>query len=141
MTLSKWHISDTHCLVPIACRAANPSFDLKLTFTPMHGVGQRWVERVFNDFNLKPFVSVPLQQEPDPEFPTVPFPNPEEGKGALKLAIEAAEAAGSPVIIANDPDSDRLAAAEKQPKYAATLMRFTAMSLADCRTLLFGLLS
>jgi len=93
----------------------NSSFDLTITFTPMHGVGQPWAERVFHEFGLKPFVSVPLQRDPDPDFPTVPFPNPEEGKGALKLAMEAADAAGSPVIIANDPDADRLAAAEKQP--------------------------
>ncbi len=53
---------------------------------------------------------------PDPEFPTVKYPNPEEGQGALKLAIQTAEKAGGQVIFANDPDADRLAAAELQPR-------------------------
>ena len=56
----------------------------------MHGVGQKWAEKIFESFNLKPFFSVDLQKDPDPEFPTVKFPNPEEGKGSLKLAIETA---------------------------------------------------
>ena len=51
--------------------------------------------------------------EPDPEFPTVKFPNPEEGKSALNLSIQTAETARSTLILANDPDSDRLAVAEK----------------------------
>lgn len=58
------------------------------------------------------FVSVPLQQEPDPDFPTVKFPNPEEA-GALDLAIQTADQEGRTLIIANDPDADRFAAAEK----------------------------
>ncbi len=49
----------------------------------------------------------------DPEFPTVKFPNPEEGKGALALAFATAEHCGARVVIANDPDADRLAAAER----------------------------
>lgn len=53
------------------------------------------------------------QIEPDPEFPTVEFPNPEEGKNSFQLSFKTAEAAGSPIILANDPDADRLAVAEK----------------------------
>ena len=52
--------------------------------------------------------------DPDPEFPTVKFPNPEEGKSALDLAIQTAEKFDCPIILANDPDADRLAVAEKQ---------------------------
>lgn len=60
--------------------------------------------------------------EPDPDFPTVKFPNPEEGKSALTLAIKTANANNSTLILANDPDADRLAVAEKLPKYASSLL-------------------
>jgi len=79
----------------------------------MHGVGRHCIENIFEVFGLAPFIPVPLQIDPNPDFPTVAFPNPEEGKGALKLSMETADANGSKVIIANDPDADRLAAAEK----------------------------
>lgn len=100
--------------------------DLPIVFTPMHGVGKEWVKRAFESFGLPPYIPVPLQMEANPDFPTVPFPNPEEGKGALvshihlkrkKLAMEAADQNGARLIIANDPDSDRLAIAEKQKEY------------------------
>jgi phosphomannomutase len=54
------------------------------------------------------------QRDPDPEFPTVGFPNPEEGRSALELSIMTADKNNSTVILANDPDADRLAVAEKQ---------------------------
>ncbi|DAZ95434.1 TPA: hypothetical protein N0F65_013003 [Lagenidium giganteum] len=91
----------------------NASSDLKVTYTAMHGVGHAFTSRSFAAFNHKHYVEVTPQLLPDPEFPTVAFPNPEEGKGALKLAMEAAEAAGSRLILANDPDADRLAVAEQ----------------------------
>ena len=81
----------------------------------MHGVGRRFVLRAFEVFGHGAPVEVPEQAEPDPDFPTVAFPNPEEGAGALSLACRAAEAAGSRLVLANDPDADRLAAAERQP--------------------------
>eukprot|EP01090_Pellita_catalonica_P017368 TRINITY_DN5225_c0_g1_i1.p1 TRINITY_DN5225_c0_g1~~TRINITY_DN5225_c0_g1_i1.p1 ORF type:complete len:350 (+),score=81.15 TRINITY_DN5225_c0_g1_i1:577-1626(+) len=79
----------------------------------MHGVGKDWVAKAFQAFDLPPYIPVPKQIEADPDFPTVAFPNPEEGKGALKLAFEEAEKHSASVVIANDPDSDRLAVAEK----------------------------
>lgn len=63
--------------------------------------------------NFQPFVVVEEQKEPDADFPTVRFPNPEE-KSALDLSIETANMNNSTVILANDPDADRLAVAEKQ---------------------------
>jgi phosphomannomutase len=80
----------------------------------MHGVGTPFVLESFARFGLPEPVMVEAQIHPDPEFPTVAFPNPEEGKGALALAMQAADAAGSRIIIANDPDADRLAVAEKE---------------------------
>lgn len=94
----------------------NQSSTLKFAYTAMHGVGTPFAERAFKAFDLPPFVPVKEQVVPDPDFPTVAFPNPEEGKGALNLAIQTAEREGATVILANDPDADRLAIAEKQPK-------------------------
>ena len=91
-----------------------PGAPPSLTYTAMHGVGHDFVRRAFEVFNLQKFVSVDEQQEPDPTFSTVEFPNPEEGEGALKLAMETADANGSNIIIANDPDADRLAVAERR---------------------------
>lgn len=85
-----------------------------MKFLAMHGVGYKYSKLVFEAFNHKPFIPVKQQIEPDPEFPTVKFPNPEEGKSALNLAIETANANNSTLIVANDPDADRLAIAEKQ---------------------------
>lgn len=52
----------------------------------MHGVGKKLAERIFQEFSLAPFIQVAEQVEPNPDFPTVAFPNPEEGKGALVRA-------------------------------------------------------
>lgn len=86
----------------------------KICYTAMHGVGYPYATRVFEEFNLQPFISVKEQQDPDPTFPTVPFPNPEE-KGALDIAKAYAEKEGCNIVLANDPDADRLAVAEFDP--------------------------
>jgi len=96
-------------------RESNKNSKLKITYTAMHGVGTPYVKQAFESFGLPPFIPVAEQVEEDPDFSTVEFPNPEEGKGALKLAIETADREDSPIILANDPDADRLAVAEKQP--------------------------
>mmetsp|Transcript_16920 Transcript_16920/g.32040 ORF Transcript_16920/g.32040 Transcript_16920/m.32040 type:complete len:613 (-) Transcript_16920:87-1925(-) len=84
----------------------------KICYTAMHGVGYLFALKVFQTFNFDEFYSVPEQQEPDHTFRTVPFPNPEEN-GALSLAMEYAEKEGCDIILANDPDADRLAVAER----------------------------
>ncbi|XP_074649687.1 phosphopentomutase-like [Tubulanus polymorphus] len=96
-------------------KGLNGMTKVKFTYTAMHGVGWHFCEDSFKAFGLPPFIPVTEQVEPDPEFPTVPFPNPEEGKSALNLSISTADKHGSTVILANDPDADRLAVAEKQP--------------------------
>ncbi|RKP37895.1 Phosphoglucomutase/phosphomannomutase [Dimargaris cristalligena] len=93
---------------------ANPTTSLRFVYTPMHGVGTPYAEQAFAAFNLPPFVTVPEQASPDPDFPTVKFPNPEE-KGALDLAMATASSHQIRLVLANDPDADRFALAECQP--------------------------
>ena len=83
----------------------------KFVYTAMHGVGHPFAKRSFQTFNLPQFHSVPSQCTPDPEFPTVSFPNPEE-KGALNEAMDYAMRIGCQIVLANDPDADRLGVAE-----------------------------
>jgi phosphomannomutase len=101
--------------IPSLCdsKSSNGESPINAVYTAMHGVGNQWVKRAFDVFGHKPLVSVPSQSEPDPTFPTVVFPNPEE-KGALNESIKFAESTNSTLIIANDPDADRLAVAEMQ---------------------------
>lgn len=95
-------------------REINKNSKLKFVHTSVHGVGHRFVQSAFQAFSFNPPFAVPKQKDPDPEFPTVKYPNPEEGKGVLKLSFELAEKEGARIILANDPDADRLAVAEKQ---------------------------
>ncbi len=83
----------------------------KFAYTAMHGVGCPYAKRSFEAFNLAPFLVVPSQEKPDPDFPTVPFPNPEE-KGALDRAMAFSTQNDCDIVLANDPDADRLGVAE-----------------------------
>ncbi len=83
-------------------------------YTAMHGVGWETASAVFAAAGFPAPVSVRAQQDPDPAFPTVSFPNPEE-PGALDLAVATARDAGAQLIIANDPDADRLAVGIPDP--------------------------
>ena len=87
-----------------------PIAPLKFVYTPMHGVGWETAARVFAAAGVNPPILVDEQVEPDPTFPTVEFPNPEE-PGALDLAFAKAIETGAELILANDPDADRLAVA------------------------------
>lgn len=82
---------------------------LKVVYTPLHGVGRDTFVRAAVRLGIAPMV-VPSQAEPDPLFPTVSFPNPEE-PGALDAALALATDCDADVVIANDPDADRLAVA------------------------------
>lgn len=84
--------------------------DLKITLTAMHGVGGALTERVLKEAGFTQVSLVAEQAAPDPDFPTVSFPNPEE-PGALDLAMAHAREHGSDLIIAVDPDADRCALA------------------------------
>jgi phosphomannomutase len=81
---------------------------LRFVYTPLHGVAGRLALRAFEQAGFSAPDVVAAQMEPDPEFPTVRFPNPEE-PGTLDLALAQARRSGADLIIANDPDGDRLA--------------------------------
>lgn len=98
-----------------------PSRDLKIVLTPMHGVGGETAVSVLNAAGFTDVTLVAEQAEPDPDFPTVAFPNPEE-PGALDLALAAAADLGADIVLANDPDADRAAVAAVDPATGAWRM-------------------
>lgn len=87
-----------------------PRDAVSFAYTAMHGVGWRTAEAVFERAGFTRPVVVAAQRDPDPAFPTVSFPNPEE-PGAMDLSYVTGRNAGVDLIIANDPDADRLAVA------------------------------
>jgi phosphomannomutase len=87
---------------------------LRITYTPLHGVGGTTMMELFAQAGFAAASPVAPQFAPDGDFPTLAFPNPEE-PGALDLAVEAAARSSSGLVIANDPDADRLGAAVLGP--------------------------
>jgi len=94
----------------IAGLAEDGPRDLRLVYTPLHGVGGTSVQQVLETAGFDAPTVVAQQEEPDPAFPTVAFPNPEE-PGAMDLAMALASETGADFVVANDPDADRCAAA------------------------------
>lgn len=89
--------------------ATNPG-SLKVVYSAMHGVGTETLRKVFIAAGFPEPILVTEQAEPDPDFPTVAFPNPEE-PGAIDLSLKKAAEVSADLVIANDPDADRCAAA------------------------------
>ena len=89
-----------------------PESDLKIVFTPLHGAGNMAVQRVLKEVGFKHVYVVPEQEQPDGNFSTVSSPNPEE-EGAYDLAIKLANQVDADIIIATDPDADRVGAVVK----------------------------
>ncbi|MCK8827515.1 phospho-sugar mutase [Natroniella acetigena] len=86
--------------------------DFDIVFTPLHGTGNIPVQRIFEELGFENLHVVPEQEEPDPEFSTVDYPNPEE-PAVFELAIELAKQKDADLIMAHDPDADRVGIAVK----------------------------
>ncbi|MGN6106249.1 MAG: phospho-sugar mutase [Kofleriaceae bacterium] len=105
-------LHDDYLAQVIALRAS-PAIDgrsLVIAYTPLHGVGAASVEPAMQRGGFPQLHSEPSQREPDPEFPTVAFPNPEE-KGAMDRVLALAASVHADLVLANDPDADRLCVA------------------------------
>ncbi|ALE93935.1 phosphomannomutase [Arthrobacter alpinus] len=94
--------------------AAFPHRELRIVHTSMHGVGNDTALAVLHNAGFTDLHAVAEQSAPDPDFPTVSFPNPEE-PGAMDLAFALAEKVGADLVLANDPDADRVAVGALDP--------------------------
>ena len=109
--------------------------DLKVVYTPLHGTGNTIAERLLREIGIKNLYVVPEQKEPDGNFPTVDYPNPEDSK-AFKLALELAKKVDADVVLATDPDADRLGIFAKDSKtgeYKDYTGNMSALLIAEYR--------
>ena len=109
--------------------------ELKIVYTPLHGTGNTIVERLLNELGFKNVYVVPEQAKPDGNFPTVDYPNPEDKK-AFKLALELAKKVDADVVLATDPDADRLGIYAKDTKtgeYMPYTGNMSALLIAEYR--------
>ncbi|NLV19401.1 MAG: phospho-sugar mutase [Bacteroidetes bacterium] len=110
--------------------------DLGIVFTPIHGTGIKLVPPALRLFGFRNILNVPEQEVPDGNFPTVKSPNPEE-QGALQLAIEKAVENGSDLVMATDPDADRLGIAVRNKEGKFVLLNGNQ----TCALLIYYILS
>ena len=89
--------------------------DVNIVYTPLHGAGNVPVQRILKEIGFENVYVVPEQEKPDGDFPTVDYPNPEDER-AFKLALELAQKVNADVVLANDPDADRLGVYAKDSK-------------------------
>ena len=93
----------------------NNAKDLKIVYTPLHGTGNIPVQTILKELGFENVYVVPEQEKPDGDFPTVNYPNPEDPK-AFELAIKLAKQVDADIILATDPDADRLGVFAKDVK-------------------------
>ena len=108
---------------------------LKIVYTPLHGTGNTVTSRLLKELGFENVYVVPEQEKPDGNFPTVDYPNPEDKK-AFKLALELAKKVDADVVLANDPDADRLGIYAKDTKtgeYMTYTGNMSALLIAEYR--------
>lgn len=107
--------------------------DIKIVYTPFHGTGNVPVRRVLKELGFKHVYVVPEQEKPDPDFTTLDYPNPEDPK-AFTLALKLAKEVDADIILATDPDADRLGIYAKDTKtgeYVSFTGNMSAMLIAE----------
>ncbi len=106
--------------------------DLKIVYTPLHGAGNVPVQRVLKELGFTNVYVVPEQEKPNGDFPTVSYPNPED-KNAFKLALELAKKVDADVVLATDPDADRLGVFSKDDngEYVSYTGNMSALLIAE----------
>ena len=108
---------------------------LKVVYTPLHGTGNTIAEKLLRSLGIENLYVVPEQKDPDGNFPTVDYPNPEDPK-AFKMALELAKKVDADVVLATDPDADRLgiyAKDEKTGNYMNYTGNMSALLIAEYR--------
>lgn len=109
--------------------------NLKVVYTPLHGTGNTIAERLLKEIGIKNLYVVSEQKDPDGNFPTVDYPNPEDPK-AFKLALELAQKVDADIVLATDPDADRLGVFAKDiktGKYMDYTGNMSALLIAEYR--------
>ena len=109
--------------------------DLKIVYTPLHGAGNEMVQRILGELGFEKVYVVPEQEKPDGNFPTVDYPNP-EAKEAFNLALNLAKEKDADVVLATDPDADRLGIYAKDTKtgeYKDYTGNMSALLIAEYR--------
>ena len=107
--------------------------DIKIVYTPLHGTGNMPVRNVLKELGFENVYIVPEQEKPDGNFPTVPYPNPEDPK-AFELALKLAKEVDADIVLATDPDADRLGVYAKDTKsgeYVSFTGNMSGMLIAE----------
>ena len=129
--LDKKYIDTLKSLVLNPDVIKNNAKDLKIVYTPLHGTGNIPVQTILKELGFENVFVVPEQEKPDGEFPTVSYPNPEDPK-AFALALELAKKVDADIILANDPDADRLGVFVKNnDKYEMFTGNMSALFIAE----------
>lgn len=107
--------------------------DMTIVYTPLHGTGNKPVRRILSELGFKNVFVVPEQELPDGNFPTVSYPNPEDPK-AFELALKLAKEKNADIVLATDPDADRLGVYAKDPntnEYVSFTGNMSALLIAE----------